>query len=34
LNNPKNAVTGDGDYGIFNKKQSKTEIAKAFAKLI
>jgi hypothetical protein len=33
LNNPKNQVTGDG-YGIFNKKQSKTEIAKAIASLI
>jgi hypothetical protein len=33
LNNQKIQITGD-DYGIFNKKQSKTEIAKAFANLI
>jgi hypothetical protein len=32
LNNPKNQVTGD-DCGIFNKTQSKTEIAKAIANL-
>jgi hypothetical protein len=33
LNYPKNKVTCD-DYGIFQKKQSKTEISKAFANLI
>jgi hypothetical protein len=33
LNNPKKEITGD-DYGIFNCKQTKTEITKAIVNLI
>jgi hypothetical protein len=33
LNNPIKQITGD-EYGIFNQKQSKTEIAKTIANLI